>query len=201
VCAISIANTCQDACRPLLTRPSIYLPLIGAGVLGGATLGGEDAPTNTAPAGTVTPSTPTAAPPTTMPNPPMPTAPSCTSLSGTAFSFTGTLRPPRSCFFGGVVPTFASPISGMLTLQIDSSCLGTATTQHPNTWTFAHRVMVTGSGADFQLRSSMPFTSTQPFGAAFSSTIDITISGNSISGTESHSGANCFDRYDLSGRR
>ena len=108
---------------------------------------------------------------------------------------------PRSCFFTGTVPYFSSPISGSFVLQLDASCAGTLTTRYPNTWTFLHRVTGVLNGSTLQLRSSGSFSSTQPFGTPFSSTIDITVGAAVASGTETHTSGGCTDVYDLQASR
>lgn len=173
-----------------------YVPVTGGAVLGGIVLsGGNDstAPSATPPA-TTTPPTTTASPA------PSPTQPSCGSIAG-AYSFTGTLQTPRRCFFAGTVPIFSSPVSGDLTLQVEDACAGTLIMRYPNTWTFVHRVTTAPAGSNWQVRSSVPFMSTQPFGLPFSSTIDLTVSGNSFAGLETHASSGCTDIYVLQGSR
>ena len=198
---------CQKECKPTehsqLFRGPLPYVAGGAIALGALLIGGGDAPTVTA-TGQVPsapPAAPTAPQPTPTPPPtPAPPQPSCTEFSGT-YSFGGTLRMPRSCFFTGTVPYFTSPISGSFVIQLDASCSGTLTTRYPNTWTFMHRVTGVLNGSTLQLRSSGSFTSTQPFGTPFSSTVELMIANNSYSGTETHTSGSCIDIYDLRDNR
>lgn len=84
---------------------------------------------------------------------------------------------------------------------MEDSCAGTLTMRYPNTWTFVHRVTAAPAGSNWQVRSSVPFMSTQPFGLPFSSTIDLTVSGNSFAGLETHAGSGCTDIYVIQGSR
>lgn len=193
--AIDQLSECNAACNQkrtssLFDRPPVYVAA-GAVAVGGLLIARGDGPPGTS----VSP-TPIAA---DTPQPSPPTQPSCGAIAGT-YSFTGTLRTPRSCFFGPV-PTFGSPITGSLIMQVDASCAAVVTVRHPNTWTFVHPAVVTIDASSFRARSSAPFMNTQPFGVQFSSTIDVTVSGSSLSGTETHTSSGCTDVYDLRGNR
>ena len=201
---------CNDRCPAGDTQRRVfqnlrwpyYIGAAGAAVTGGllaSTSGDTGTPGSPSVSGTNDPSASpqTNAPPT---NTPPTNTPQCNSIAGT-YALTGTLRLPRSCLFARISPIFATPISATMTLLVDASCSGTATVRHPNTWTFAHPVMVEASGSSFRVRSRTPFMSAQPFGIQFSSSLDVTTGGTSLTGTEVHQGPNCTDTYDLTGSR
>jgi hypothetical protein len=176
----------------------------GGGVIAGTALifnGGSTPVTTTGQVPSPAPNTPAAQNPIPAPAPtPAPTQTSCTEFSGT-YSFAGTLRMPRSCFYTGTVPYFASSIAGTFVLQLDASCSGTLTTRYPNSWAFMHRVTGMLNGSALQLRSTGSFSSTQPFGTLFSSTVELMIANNTHSGTETHTSGGCGDAYDLRDNR
>ena len=198
---VCIMNCNLVPSTPLYKRPYVIGPVIGVGVLGGVILGGGEK-TGTPPAASTTPPavpTPQTPAPAPAPTPPAPT-PGCSAASGD-YSFTGTIRMPRACFVIGTSPVFASPIAGTMTVQLDQSCSGTVTVRHPNTWTFAYSVSANIAGSSIQVRTTTPFMNTQPFGVPFNSSIELTVTGNAVIGTETHMSSNCTDVYGIEGMR